>query len=303
MKYTINRIFFIVFFLFIGLSGCGSKSSSVSQKPPSFSSIPVTEAPQKEVLGTELILLDISYISKGYMTVLVDLASAPVSIVLIDPSGGTCTYFIEPGEAAVLPFTKGNGEYLVSGYQQLSGSQYSAVCSYPLKITLENEFLPFLFPNQYVDFLPESDSTKIASTLSSGKDTDLEILEEIYLYVIEHVQYDTEKAKNVEAGYLPDIDAILQAGRGICFDYAALTAAMLRSQGIPCKLQIGYAGDIKHAWIDVYLCSEGWIEHAFFFEENSWKRLDPTFDSNAEDKEQIYSYIEDSTNYLLQLTY
>ncbi len=43
-----------------------------------------------------------------------------------------------------------------------------------------------------------------------------------------------KKAKNGElAGYLPDVDSILQEKKGICFDYAALMATMLQSQNIP----------------------------------------------------------------------
>ena len=68
-----------------------------------------------------------------------------------------------------------------------------------------------------------------------------------------NLTYDYEKADTVTTGYLPDVDETLKTGTGICFDYAALTTAMLRSCDIPCKLQIGYAGDIKHAWIDVWI--------------------------------------------------
>ena len=35
---------------------------------------------------------------------------------------------------------------------------------------------------------------------------------------------------------------------------------MLRSQRIPAKLEIGYSGDIYHAWISVYIKDIGWID-------------------------------------------
>ena len=41
---------------------------------------------------------------------------------------------------------------------------------------------------------------------------------------------------------LPSVDETLKTKKGICFDYAALMTAMLRSQGIPTKLEIGYQG-------------------------------------------------------------
>ena len=106
----------------------------------------------------------------------------------------------------------------------------------------------------------------------------------------------------VETGYLPDIDETLSTGKGICFDYAALMTAMLRSRDIPCKLQIGYAGDIKHAWIDVYIRGKGWVEQAITYDGEKWNRMDPTFTANSEDEELINSYIGDSANYTLQFT-
>lgn len=73
------------------------------------------------------------------------------------------------------------------------------------------------------------------------------------------ITYDNEKAATVSGNYLPDIDETLSTKKGICFDYASLTAAMLRSIGIPAKLAIGYSASVRHAWIDVYIQSvAGW---------------------------------------------
>lgn len=78
--------------------------------------------------------------------------------------------------------------------------------------------------------------------------------------------------------------------------------AMLRARDIPCKLQIGYTSDIKHAWIDVYIRSRGWVNHAISFDGESWNRMDPTFDSNADDQKEIQVYIGDGNNYTVQFT-
>lgn len=132
--------------------------------------------------------------------------------------------------------------------------------------------------------------------------SDIDALQTIYNYVVSHVTYDYDLADTVASGYLPDVDETLQTGKGICFDYAALTTAMLRSCDIPCKLQIGYAGDIKHAWINVYIRSRGWVDKAVEFSGDSWSRMDPTFDSNSEDKDTIQEYIGDNNNYTVQFT-
>ena len=81
------------------------------------------------------------------------------------------------------------------------------------------------------------------------------------------LSYDYDKAGAVLAGgmsgYLPDIDEAFETKKGICFDYAALMTAMLRAQGIPSQLVIGYAGEVYHAWINVYIENVGWIGGPF----------------------------------------
>ena len=72
-----------------------------------------------------------------------------------------------------------------------------------LTVELENEFLPFLYPNQYIDFTEDSRAIALAAELSADCETDLTALEAIYNYVTEHITYDDEKAATVETGYLP----------------------------------------------------------------------------------------------------
>ena len=44
-----------------------------------------------------------------------------------------------------------------------------------------------------------------------------------------NITYDYVKANTVQSGYMSDPDATLKTKTGICFDYAALTAAMLEN--------------------------------------------------------------------------
>lgn len=290
--------------LFI-LSGCGSGGSgSSSQEPPVFSPLEVLvpEAPGTDTVGQSPLVLDTSNVSQGYMTAVSDDNGTTKNIQISDEEGTVYSYFVKSGESAVLPFTSGSCTYQVTCYEQVSGSQYAALYAQALDISLENEFLPFLYPNQYVNFTPDSEASKLALSLLSDDATEQEGIDTIFKYVTEHITYDEEKASTVETGYLPDVDETLSSGKGICFDYAALMTAMLRSRDIPCKLQIGYAGDIKHAWIDVYIRGKGWVEHAITYDGEKWNRMDPTFTANSEDEELINSYIGDSDNYTLQFT-
>lgn len=284
-------------------TGCGSSGSNPDE-PPVYSPLQVLvpEAPGKKTLGTSPLVLDISDTDQGYLTAVSDSTDQMMNVQLTAEDGVVYSYFISPGESAVIPFSSGSGTYQVSCYQQISDSQYAALYADTLEIKLANEFLPFLYPNQYVNFTPDSEASKLALSMVSEDTSDIDALQTIYNYVVSHVTYDYDLADTVASGYLPDVDETLQTGKGICFDYAALTTAMLRSCDIPCKLQIGYAGDIKHAWINVYIRSRGWVDKAVEFSGNSWSRMDPTFDSNSEDKDTIQEYIGDNNNYTVQFT-
>ena len=305
-KFLSVRLFFVLllFGILTVFTGCGSSGSS-DNEPPVYSPARVLtpEAAGSQTLGSSTLILDISNQDQGYFIARSDSDDSRMSIQLTTPSGVLYSYFIEPGEQAVLPFSEGSGDYLVTCYQQVDGSQYAALYTENLSVKLENEFLPFLYPNQYVNFSEDSQACKEASFLVSDDMTDVDILKEVYTYVTGHVTYDYDKADSVEAGYLPDVDDTLKTGTGICFDYAALTVAMLRSQDIPCKLEIGYSGDIKHAWIDVYIRNKGWVTKAISFKGDTWKLMDPTFDSNSDDSEAIQEYIGDESNYTVQFTY
>lgn len=284
-------------------TGCGS-SGSDPDEPPVYSPLQVLvpEAPGKKTLGTSPLVLDISDTDQGYLTAVSDSTDQMMNVQLTAEDGVVYSYFISPGESAVIPFSSGSSTYQVSCYQQISDSQYAALYADTLEIKLANEFLPFLYPNQYVNFTPDSEVSKLALSMVSEDTSDIDALQTIYNYVVSHVTYDYDLADTVASGYLPDVDETLLTGKGICFDYAALTAAMLRSCDIPCKLQIGYAGDIKHAWINVYIRSRGWVDKAVEFSGDSWSRMDPTFDSNSEDKDTIQEYIGDNNNYTVQFT-
>ncbi len=284
-------------------TGCGS-SGSDPDEPPVYSPLQVLvpEAPGKKTLGTSPLVLDISDTDQGYLTAVSDSTDQMMNVQLTAEDGVVYSYFISPGESAVIPFSSGSSTYQVSCYQQISDSQYAALYADTLEIKLANEFLPFLYPNQYVNFTPDSEASKLALSMVSENTSDIDALQIIYNYVVSHVTYDYDLADTVASGYLPDVDETLQTGKGICFDYAALTTAMLRSCDIPCKLQIGYAGDIKHAWINVYIRSRGWVDKAVEFSGDSWSRMDPTFDSNSEDKDTIQEYIGDNNNYTVQFT-
>lgn len=259
------------------------------------------EAPESEVLGSSPLVVDISNRSRGYVMAKYTGNSAKANIQITGSDGISYKYFLQPSdEYTALPLTAGSGTYQIDGYENITGTKYVVLFRETADVELESEFYPFLYPNQYVDFTEETKAVSTAADTVASADDDLDAVADIYHYVISHVTYDDAKAESVQSGYLPDVDETLETGKGICFDYASLTAAMLRSQDIPTRLEIGYSGEIYHAWISVYIEDVGWIDDIIEFSGDGWTRMDPTFASGNDNSKKILKYIGDGENYTTQ---
>ncbi len=215
----------------------------------------------------------------------------------------TYTYNIQPGQWATFPLSEGDGSYKISIYENAYDSKYALVLSTQCDVKLKDEFAPFLHSNQYVDYENAKNTLAKAEELTKGMKKELEMVEAVYNYAVDNIVYDTQRAATVKSGYLPVLDSVLAEGKGICFDYAALMTGMLRSQGVPCKLVVGYAGSVYHAWISVWTAAEGWIDGVIFFDGSQWHRMDPTFASGAKSSESIMEYIGDGSNYVEKYIY
>ncbi len=284
---------------------CGNKNAGDSGKTgaytPGKTNVLVPQFGDTDTLDAGPLSLDFSNASSGYFMGVLSEPDTMVNIQVTGPDQVIYKYFLDtPDVRTAFPFTAGDGTYIVLAFENVGNDQYATLLSYSLSVELKNEFLPFLYPNQFVNFTQDSEAIRLASELSADAETDLDALTNIYQYVTENITYDDEKAATVETGYLPDIDDTLRTKKGICFDYAALTVSMLRSLSIPARLSIGYSGEIRHAWIDVYIESIGWVKNAVEFNGNEWEMMDPTFASVIGNDQNISDYIGDGSNYVLQ---
>ena len=226
-------------------------------------------------------IIDYSNSRDGYVMVkYVEKTSKRLKVRIVGPTT-TYTYNIAVNEWTVFPLSDGNGQYKIKVMRNKEGNTYSNMLTTTINVALGDEFAPFLRPNQYVNYENATQTMNKAATLVAGKTDPLDKVEAIFNFVVNNLTYDHEKAATVKSGYLPDLDQVLAAKKGICFDYAALMAAMLRSQGIPCKLVVGFAGDIYHAWISVWSPDQGWVEGAIYFDGIDWQLMDPTFASTT----------------------
>lgn len=227
-----------------------------------------------------------------------------IKVQITKTGGTTYTYNLNnKGTAETFPLTEGDGKYTVKVFENTRGTKYAQAYSCSLDLKLTSEFSPFLYSNQYVNFSDDSRVVAKAAELTKGLTTDLDKVTEIYHYVINNITYDYQLAATVASGYLPDVDAVLESGKGICFDYAAVMSSMLRSQNIPCKLIVGYAGTVYHAWINVYIEGVGWVDHLIYFNGEDWSMMDPTFVSNGKNNPAVLKYVGDGTNYTEKYAY
>ena len=167
---------------------------------------------------------------------------------------------------------------------------------------LAGEFRHFLYSYPYSRFTRDDETVACGIRLSGESADDLDYVERVYLYIIENITYDEELAATVTGGYLPDVDRTLKTKKGICFDYASVMSSMLRSQKIPTKLEVGYAGEAYHAWISVYLEDVGWVDNMIEFDGKSWSLMDPTFAAGSNNK-ALKEFIGDGSNYVVKYSY
>lgn len=293
-------LFFLVPLFIITLSACSGKpSSSVPAVPDE---VLVPEHPGTEVLETDTAQVDISNIREGYFSACYLGSASKVKLQLTGPDAITYTYDMPLDKSwDTFPFTAGNGTYTLMLYELLEEGtdQYFCSLAQELDVELRDELLPFLYPNQFVNFDKDTEAVAVAKELTADCEAPIDEIRAIYQFATTEISYDTQKAATVTSGYLPDIDETLHTKTGICFDYAALMTCMLRSLGIPTKLQIGFSGEIKHAWISTYLEGSGWADNIIRFDGTGWAMMDPTFASEMGTKEAA-DYIGDGENYTLQ---
>lgn len=268
---------------FSGLAGCGNPEGTSGVSFSSPKKIEEASFHSSSAAGAHGALVDSSCADKGYIAVKAKNSSRlKLQITLGEQS--ISHDLPNDGSEAIYPLTFGDGNYSIRVMQNTSASNYVEIYRTQKGVTLKSEFAPFLRPNLYCRFSDKSAATKKARELVADAENVGDAVEAICTYVVDNISYDNAKAQKVgkTTGYVPDPDSTLSSGKGICFDYASLGAAMLRSQGIPTKIMTGYVSpdNIYHAWIMVYIDGT-WSSAQFSVDQNTWSRVDLTFAASS----------------------
>lgn len=262
--------------------------------------------PGVDVIDNGKVTVDFSNIADGYFSVKSKISPVKMK-VLVDVQGTRYQYtIVNTEEFVIIPFSQGSGSYSIGVWENITGDQYAAVASRDVQVTLKDDLAPFLRSNQYVSFKAGDASTTLSQKSAEGATSDTEAINGIYHWIVTNVTYDETRAFSAShgelVGYLPDNTATIEYKTGICFDYAVLAVSMLREQGIPAKLVIGYAGSAYHAWIEIYNKESGKI-YSYTFDGKSWERMDPTFDAASKGTRDLSSIIGDGRNYQAMFYY
>lgn len=276
------------------LAGCTSNNASPASSSASSASSGTPFSPvfhdvsfnSDAAVGDETARIDLSQVSDGIIG-----ASAKSDIrlkLLVSRGDQTYNYDLPgTGEPIIAPVNMGDGTYTVRIMQNTSADRYVELLSAEADITLSDENAPFVRPNVICNYDSESEAVKLAEKLCANATTESEAFDAVYDYITKNIGYDYEKASELAdaTGYTPNPDETLASGKGICFDYASLTAAMLRSQGIATKILTGYVApdNVYHAWDMIYI-DGSWLSLHISAQPGQWARADMTFAANgAED--------------------
>lgn len=250
-------------------------------------SIPMPAAPRTSIKSNAKAEIDYSNTRDGYvMARFLQDTTKQLRVIVKGPSDVQYQYRLNANKQfEVFPLSDGNGSYTITVFEQVEGSRYSTAVALTVNVTLSDPLAPFLRPNQYVNYTTSSAAVTKAAELVRGKNSVQDKIAAIYEFVTTNLTYDRDFAAQVQqgqhSGYVPNIDSVLSNKKGICFDFAALMTAMLRSQGVPTRLVIGYASTAYHAWLEIWTEDGGWTVSIYTLDGREWNLMDPTFGSSA----------------------
>ena len=201
--------------------------------------------------------IDTAHADAGYFTVSCGAGQQTKMKVGVTHDGETDYYTYEPGGETAYAFTEGDGAYTITLYRNISGTRYKKVETARVEVTLDDPMSPHLVSTGEITFSADDAVGRKAAELCAGLTDDGVKTAAIYRYIAANFTYDhalgDQAARGEVVNYVPDTSRTLHSGAGICYDFAALFAAMCRSEGIPCDIVRGELDGQYHAWNTVYV--------------------------------------------------
>ena len=201
---------------------------------------------------------------------------------------------LDPATFDYFPTQMGNGTYKTKILENVVNNKYMVKSQQDITIDIKDDKTVYLNSIQNIEWSNDTKAVAKAKELVKGIKTDAEKVTKIHNWIAANIVYDTKKIKDLPSTYIPNVDDTLKTKKGICYDYSALFASMLRSQGIPAKLVMGYTknADVYHAWNEVYMSKT-----------KTWVTIDTTFSAAYKQAKRPFKMIQDSKLYTASKKY
>lgn len=212
--------------------------------------------------------------------------------VIIEKGEKKYTYDLNrSGRKETFPLQMGNGTYSISIYKNTSDSYYRLISTKNVELKLSDPYRVYLNSIQNIAWNANSKEVKKAAELTKNEPDVQKKAFILWEYIVKNYTYDYDKVDRLTntTGYTPVNEQTFVDQSGICYDFASLYAAMLRSQGIPTKLVKGYSPkNVKgyHAWNEFYDASQ-----------KKWIVVDTTYDLQVTSKGRTLTMIKDPADY------
>lgn len=183
------------------------------------------------------------------------------------------------------PLQLGSGDYSIKILKNIEGNRYSVLKSQALTVK-EVPNNVYLTSSQPVYWKESKLLMDVRKDIFSTRDSDLTKIRKAYNYILTNYTYDFNKIDTISNEYVPVMDSVINDKSGICYDFAAVFAGLLRSEGIQTKLVKGYRSDLNgyHAWNEVLY-------------RGKWVIIDTTYDLAFVNSKTVVSMMKDSNLY------
>ena len=121
--------------------------------------------------GNDSVTVDASHTEEGYLMVSYSGSNSKVKLQITGSDEITYTYNLHDGYET-FPLTSGSGSYTVGVFENIEGTSYSTLFTQAIDVTIQDEFGPYLYANQYVNFSADSKVISKAMELSASANDD-----------------------------------------------------------------------------------------------------------------------------------
>ncbi len=239
------------------------------------------------VYATDIPNIDTQSLDKGIVGVNFLNTSDRRIKVIIDKGNDKYIYDLDAdGHTHYYPLQMGEGIYKIGILEQVEGKRYKYLTKKTIEYKHKNSLDVYLNSIETIKWDGSFQAIEVAQSLVDGIEQEEQKVRVIYEFILNNFEYDDKKIYDVDTTYKPDIEKLYSEGKGMCYDFSSIFAAMLRSVGIPSKLVKGYGKGIAgyHAWNEVYI-------------DNRWHVIDISTDVQIKAKGRQYTMYKSAKDY------